>query len=141
MTNRMKVLALGALGLVLGLGFYAHSAFAYPTDPPDAPWRLAGQWAPLSAYPTATANATVNVRSTPTSRPNGWAAGVSNANVIGRLTNGQTVEIIGYGLVRAWVDSDISRRSDIGYFGPSRWVNIRAGELEGWVYIAFLTFP
>ena len=112
-----------------------------PTDRPDASWRMAGDWSPLvGGHTTAVANTEVNVRSSPTMRPNGWAAGISNANVIGRLTNGQSVSIYsGYEIVRAWVDSDVSRRGDIGYTGPSRWVHIQTADgLTGWVYIAFL---
>ena len=114
---------------------------AAPTDRPDAAWRMAGDWAPIGSQTSAISNTAVNVRSTPTMRPNGWAAGISNANVIGSLTSGQSVEIVNYEIVRAWIYTDVSRRSDIGYTGPSRWVNIRtAAGLEGWVYIAFLNF-
>ena len=137
-----KIFAILVPVLVVGLLIGGFALIAAPNDPPSASWRLAGDWAPLPVQVTATANTTVNVRSTPTSRPNGWNAGVSNANVVGRLTNGQVVNIVDDQIVRAWVNSDTSRRSDIGYTGPSRWVNIRTtdGTLEGWVYIAFLNF-
>ena len=121
-------------------------ATAGPLDKrPSAAWRMAGDWAPIPVQTLAVANTTVNVRSTPTMRPNGWAAGISNANVIGRLVPGQTVTIrtppAGYEIVRAWVYTDVSRRSDIGYTGPSRWIHIETADgLVGWVYIAFLNF-
>lgn len=113
---------------------------AGPTDAPTVSWRMAGVWNPIGGQTTATANISVNVRSSPTQRPNGYAAGISNANVIGRLERGQVVDIVGHEVVRAWVTTDVSRRSDIGYTGASRWINIRADQLEGWVYIAFLDF-
>ena len=129
----VPVFLMGALAL-------STVVIARPTDGPDAGWRMAGDWTALSGASTsAVANTGVNVRSSPTSRPNGWAAGPNNNNVIGSLVSGQSVEIVGYGNVRAWVYTDVSRRSDIGYFGPSRWINIRTTDgLEGWVYIAFL---
>ena len=136
-----KVLAVLVPVFLIGTMIFGVVAVAAPNDRPDASWRLAGDWANIGRQTTAVANATVNVRSSPTSRPGGWDAGISNANVIGRLDNGQSVSIVEYEIVRAWVNTDVSRRSDIGYTGPSRWVNIRtAGGLEGWVYIAFLNF-
>lgn len=126
---------------LMGTMIFGIMAQAAPTDRPDASWRMAGVWAPVAEQTSAVANTTVNVRSSPTMRPYGWAAGTSNANVIGRLYGGQFVEIVNYGVVRAWVYTDVSRRSDIGYTGPSRWVNVRTTDgLEGWVYIAFLNF-
>ena len=118
-------------------------AAAAPTDRPDASWRMAGDWAPLyGGHTYAVANTMVNVRSTPTMRPNGWAAGPNNNNVIGRLETGQRVDIYsGYEIVRAWTYTDVSKRTDIGYSGPSRWVHIETADgLVGWVYIAFLNF-
>ena len=100
---------------------------------PNAAWRLAGDWGTIGVQTTATATTTVNVRSTPLS--------VNNANIIGHLVAGQVVDIVGYEVVRAWTHTDVSRRTDVGYHGPSRWVNIQTGNLIGWVYIAFLTFP
>ena len=130
--------------LVVGTIVASFTLFANPLHGPNVAWRMAGNWAPLADPPppmTATANSRVNVRSTPTQRPFGWAAGISNANVIGGLNSGQVVEIVNYQVVRAWVNSDVSRRGDIGYTGPSRWVNIRTSSgLVGWVYIAFLDF-
>ena len=136
-----KMLAVLIPVLVAGTIVASFVLVAAPTHGPSVAWRMAGDWAPIIRQNTATANTTVNVRSTPTQRPNGWAAGISNANVIGSLTNGQVVDIVNYEVVRAWVNSDTSRRGDVGYTGPSRWVNIRtAAGLEGWVYIAFLNF-
>ena len=137
-----KVLAVLVPVLLIGTLTLGIVVSARPTDGPEVSWRMAGDWSCISVQPaTAIANTTVNVRSSPTSRPNGWAAGVSRANVIGSLTRGQTVDIVGDGIVRAWVNTDVSRRSDIGYTGPSRWINVRTSDgLEGWVYIAFLDF-
>ena len=136
-----RVLAVLVPVFILGTMIFGTIVTARPTDRPDAGWRMAGDWSSIGVQTSAVANTSVNVRSSPTSRPNGWAAGPNNNNVIGSLTNGQSVDIVGYGNVRAWVYTDVSRRSDIGYFGPSRWINIRtAGGLEGWVYIAFLDF-
>ena len=139
-----KIMAVLVPVFLIGTVTLGIVASAAPTDRPDASWRMAGDWDPLGGNPgTAVANTEVNVRSSPTQRPNGWAAGISNANVIGRLTNGQTVNIhSGYEIVRAWVNSDVSRRSDIGYTGPSRWIHIQTldGSLTGWVYVAFLNF-
>ena len=143
-TKKMLVVLIPVM--VVGTIIAGSAVFAGWTIPigPTAPWRMAGDWGPLvqPAPPmTATANTRVNVRSTPTQRPNGWAAGISNANVIGGLNSGQVVDIINYEVVRAWVYTDVSRRSDIGYTGPSRWINIRTSSgLVGWVYIAFLDF-
>ena len=136
-----KFLAVLVPVFLIGTVTFGIVAATAPTDRPDASWRMAGDWAPIGGQTSAVANTVVNVRSSPTMRPNGWAAGISNANVIGRLDNGQSVEIVNYEIVRAWVNSDVSRRSDIGYTGPSRWVNVRTlAGLEGWVYIAFLNF-
>ena len=135
-----KVLAALVPVFLAGSMLVGMVAFAAPTDGPAASWRMAGVWNPIADQSTATANIGANVRSSPTQRPNGYEAGISDANVIGRLERGQVVDIIDHEIVRAWVLSDTSRRSDIGYTGISRWVNIRAGELEGWVYIAFLNF-
>ena len=140
-----KVLAMLVPVFLIGTVTLGIMAVAAPTDRPDAAWRMAGNWAPLGGQVSAVANTTVNVRSSPTMRPNGWAAGISNANVIGRLDNGQSVSIVsppqGYEIVRAWVNSDVSRRGDIGYTGPSRWIHIQTADgLIGWVYIAFLNF-
>ena len=136
-----KFLAVLVPIFLIGTVTFGIIASARPTDRPDVSWRMAGDWDPIGGQTSAVANTVVNVRSSPTMRPNGWAAGVSNANVIGRLDNGQSVEIVGYQIVRAWVYTDVSRRSDIGYTGPSRWVNVRTTDgLEGWVYIAFLNF-
>ena len=137
-----KILAVLVPVILIGTVTLGIAAAAAPTDRPDASWRMAGDWSPLGGQTTAVANTSVNVRSSPTMRPNGWAAGISNANVIGSLANGQSVNIYsGYEIVRAWVDSDVSRRSDIGYTGPSRWIHIQTADgLTGWVYIAFLNF-
>ena len=136
-----KILAVLVPVFLIGTMTLSIVAAAAPTDRPGVAWRMAGDWSPIGGQTTAVANTSVNVRSTPTMRPYGWAAGISNANVIGRLDNGQTVDIVEYEIVRAWVNTDVSRRVDIGYTGPSRWVNIRTeGGLVGWVYIAFLNF-
>ena len=136
-----KFLAVLVPVFLIGTVTFGIAAAAAPTDRPNVAWRMAGDWAPIGEQTTAVANTSVNVRSSPTMRPNGWAAGISNANVIGLLDNGQSVDIVNYEVVRAWVYTDVSRRIDIGYTGPSRWVNIRtAAGLEGWVYIAFLDF-
>ena len=140
-----KILAVLVPVFIIGTMAFGVMTIAARTDRPDASWRMAGNWAPLAQQTTAVANTVVNVRSTPTMRPNGWAAGPNNNNVIGRLVTGQTVSIHttpqGYEIVRAWVNSDVSRRGDIGYTGPSRWVHIDTGDgLVGWVYIAFLNF-
>ena len=135
-----KVLAVLIPVIMVGTMLGSFALAAAPTDAPTASWRNAGVWSPIGGAATATANISVNVRSTPTQRPNGYAAGISNANVIGRLERGEVVDIVNHEIVRAWVTTDVSRRSDIGYTGVSRWINIRAGGLEGWVYIAFLDF-
>ena len=138
-----KVLAVLVPVFLLGTMVFSTATAAAPTDRPGAEWRMAGDWTSVAAVAptTAVANTSVNVRSSPTSRPNGWAAGPNRNNVIGSLTNGQSVDIVGYGNVRAWVYTDVSRRSDISYTGPSRWINVRTADgLEGWVYIAFLNF-
>ena len=136
-----KFLAVLVPVFLIGTMAFGIVASSRPTDRPDASWRMAGDLAPLvGVHTTAVANTEVNVRSTPTMRPNGWAAGPNNNNVIGRLVTGQTVDIYsGYEIVRAWTYTDVSRRSDIGYFGPSRWIHIQTADgLTGWVYIAFL---
>ena len=135
-----KVLAVLVPVFLVGTMIGSTMLFARPTDPPTAGWRMAGEWNPIGGATSATANLSANVRSTPTQRPHGYEAGLSDDNVIGRLERGQVVDIINHEIVRAWVLSDVSRRGDIGYTGVSRWVNIRAGNLEGWVYIAFLDF-
>ena len=94
---------------------------------------------PTANVPFAHANAAVHLRSTPTMRPDG--TNISNANVVMTLRAGERVEIIDQAFVRAWRYTDVSRRYDIGFIGPSRWVNVRtAGGAEGFVYIAFLDF-
>ena len=135
-----KVMAVLIMVIMLGAMIGSFAITAAPTDPPTAGWRNAGVWSPIGGQTTATANVVVNVRSTPTQRPNGYEAGISDDNVIGTLDRGQVVQIVNHEIVRAWVTTDTSRRSDIGYTGVSRWINVRAGELEGWVYIAFLDF-
>ena len=125
------------IGTIIG----SFAVAARPTDGPEVAWRMAGDWTSLGVQTSAVANTAVNVRSSPTCTPLGWGTGRSNANVIGGLTRGQSVEIVEDGVVRAWVNSDVSRRTDIGYTGPSRWINIRTADgLVGWVYIAFLDF-
>ena len=135
-----KVLAVLIPVLLAGTLLGSIVIAAGPTDAPTASWRNAGVWSPIGGATTATANISVNVRSSPTQRPHGYEAGISNENVIGRLERGQVVDIVNHEIVRAWVTTDVSRRSDIGYTGASRWINIRTGQLEGWVYIAFLDF-
>ena len=136
-----KFLAVLVPVFLIGTLAFVTVVFARPTDRPGVEWRMAGDWTNIGVQTSAVANTAVNVRSSPTSRPNGWAAGPNRNNVIGSLTNGQSVDIVGYGNVRAWVYTDVSRRSDIGYTGPSRWINVRTADgLEGWVYIAFLNF-
>ena len=141
-TKKMLVVLIPVI--IVGTIIASFAIIAAPEHGPSVAWRMAGNWGPLtppSPPMTATANTRVNVRSTPTQRPFGWAAGISNANVIGGLYSGQTVEIVNYQVVRAWVYTDVSRRSDIGYTGPSRWINVRTSSgLVGWVYIAFLDF-
>ena len=138
-----KILAVLVPVFLIGTMAFGVMAAAAPTDRPDASWRMAGDWpTAIGGQTTAVANQMVNVRSSPTQRPHGWAAGLSNANVIGQLVAGQQVDIYsGYEIVRAWVNSDVSRRGDIGYTGPSRWIHIQTADgLVGWVYIAFLNF-
>ena len=140
-----KFLAVLVPVFLIGTMTFGIAAATAPTDRPDASWRMAGDWAPIGGQTSAVANTMVNVRSSPTMRPNGWAAGPNNNNVIGRLVSGQAVSIhsppAGYEIVRAWTYTDVSRRSDIGYTGPSRWIHIETADgLIGWVYIAFLNF-
>ena len=90
-------------------------------------WRLIG--APM----TATVNAHSNIRSTPTSRPDG--VNVSRDNVIGSVSEGEIVTILNHDVARAWADSVTGAwHSDV-----SAWVNIRtAGGRDGWIYIRLL---
>ena len=89
----------------------------------------------VAASYTATTNANVNLRSSPTSRPDGVT--VSNDNVIASIGTGVQLVVIDRRITRAWTDSPTGAWHD----GLSGWVNVRTvGGMSGYIYIVFLDF-
>ena len=112
------------------------AAPAPPAPPPPPPAPIPGVSPSfIAASYIATTNTNVNLRSSPTSRPDG--VNVSNDNVLVSISSGVQLQVIDRRITRAWTDSP----TGAWHSGLSGWVNVRtAGGMAGYVYIAFLDF-